>query len=201
MNCCKRGEIVLLPPSEPPDLLKRLLTYDHLNSNSFFQHIRQYNSALAFTSVAYTPNRRLGTHAYNPSLQIQGELHHFQGPLIPQRHRDPVYAQYFIYDPDKTARLRFGRNTTLSLSLLRGLDDMIRQFNPYYRIFQTAREVLSETSNSQSTRIVITPRLQLIMKKGADRRRENLPVADEIALLIPGKEDKPGSPEAQGQSL
>jgi hypothetical protein len=42
---------------------------------------------------------------------------------------------------------------------------------------------------------VITPRLQLIMEKGADRRRENLPVADEIALLISGKEDKPGSRE------
>jgi hypothetical protein len=33
------------------------------------------------------------------------------------------------------------------------------------------------------------------MEKGADRRRENLPVADEIALLILGKEDKPGSRE------
>jgi hypothetical protein len=42
---------------------------------------------------------------------------------------------------------------------------------------------------------VITPRLQLIMEKGADRRRENLPVADEIALLIPGEEDKPDSRE------
>jgi hypothetical protein len=42
---------------------------------------------------------------------------------------------------------------------------------------------------------VITPRLQLIMKKGADRRRENLPVTDEIALLIPNEEDKPDSRE------
>jgi hypothetical protein len=33
------------------------------------------------------------------------------------------------------------------------------------------------------------------MEKGADRRRENLPVADEIALLIPGEEDRPGSRE------
>jgi hypothetical protein len=39
------------------------------------------------------------------------------------------------------------------------------------------------------------------MEKGADRRRENLPVADEIALLMPDKEDKSGSRETQGQSL
>jgi hypothetical protein len=42
---------------------------------------------------------------------------------------------------------------------------------------------------------VITPRLQLIMKKEADKRRENLPVADEIALLILDEKDKPGSRE------
>jgi hypothetical protein len=33
------------------------------------------------------------------------------------------------------------------------------------------------------------------MKKGADRHRENLPVADEIALLIPGEKDRPDSRE------
>jgi hypothetical protein len=58
-----------------------------------------------------------------------------------------MYAQYFIYDPDEATRLRFTYNTNLSQSLLRELDAMIRQFNPYYRIFQTAREVLSEISN------------------------------------------------------
>src|SRR5712664_4026433 len=29
------------------------------------------------------------------------------------------------------------------------------------------------------------------MEKGADRRQENLPTADKLALLIPGEEDKP----------
>jgi hypothetical protein len=33
------------------------------------------------------------------------------------------------------------------------------------------------------------------MEKEADRRRENLPVANKIALLIPGKEDRPDSRE------
>jgi hypothetical protein len=45
---------------------------------------------------------------------------------------------------------------------------MIRQFNPYYRIFKTAREVLNEISNSQLTRIIIMPRLQLIIEYGTD---------------------------------
>jgi hypothetical protein len=195
MSCCKQGEIVLPPIREPPNLLRRLLTRDHPTSNSFFKNIRQYNSALAFTSIAYIPNRRLGVHVYNPTFQIQGELYYLQDPLNSQAGNNPIYAQYFIYDPDKATRLRFIRNTNLSQSLFRKLNAIIRQFNPHYRIFQITREMLSEASNSQLTRIIITPRLQLIMKKRADRRRENLPVTNEIALLIPGEKDRPGSRE------
>jgi hypothetical protein len=114
MNCCKKGKIVLPPVRESPNLLKRLLTRDHPNSDSFIKHIRQYNSALAFTSIAYIPDRRLGVHAYNPTFQIQGELYHLQGPLNPQAGNNPIYAQYFIYDPDEATRLRSTHNTNLS---------------------------------------------------------------------------------------
>jgi hypothetical protein len=68
MNCCKKSEIVLPPVRESSDLLKRLLTRDHSNSDSFIKHIRQYNSALAFTFIAYTPNRRLRANEYNPTF-------------------------------------------------------------------------------------------------------------------------------------
>jgi hypothetical protein len=74
-------------------------------------------------------------HAYNPTFQIQGELYYLQGPLNSQAGNDLMYAQYFIYDPDKITRLRFTHNTNLSQLLLRELDAMIRQFNPHYRIF------------------------------------------------------------------
>jgi hypothetical protein len=65
-------------------------------------------------------------HTYNPTFQIQGELYHLQDPLNPQAGNDLMYAQYFIYDPDKTTRLRSAHNTNLSQSLLRELDAMIR---------------------------------------------------------------------------
>jgi hypothetical protein len=126
MSCYKQGEIVLPPVREPSDLLRRLLTRDHPTSDSFFKNIRQYNSALAFTSIAYTSNRRFGVHAYNPTFQIQSELYYLQSPLNPQAGNDPIYAQYFIYDPDKATRLRSIRNTNLSQSLFRELDAMIR---------------------------------------------------------------------------
>jgi hypothetical protein len=94
INYCKKGEIVLPPVRESSNLLKRLLIRDYPNSDSFIKHIRQYNSALAFTSIAYTPDRHLGANEYNPTFQIQGELHHLQGPLNFQAGRELIYAQY-----------------------------------------------------------------------------------------------------------
>jgi hypothetical protein len=70
ISCYKQGEIVLPPIREFFDLLRRLLTRDYLNSESFIKHIRQYNLALAFTFIVYIPNRRLGVSEYNPTFQI-----------------------------------------------------------------------------------------------------------------------------------
>jgi hypothetical protein len=53
--------------------------------------------------------------------------------------------------------------------------------------------MLNKISEFQETRIMITPRLNLIMKKGADRRRENLFIAHEIAFLISEKNNRPGN--------
>jgi hypothetical protein len=92
MSCCKKGEIVLPPVRESSDLLRRLLIRDYPNSDSFIKHIRQYNSALAFISIAYIPDRRLGANEYNPIFQIQGELHYLQGPLNLQAGRESIYA-------------------------------------------------------------------------------------------------------------
>jgi hypothetical protein len=66
ISYCKKGEIVLPPIRELSDLLRRLLTRDYPISDSFFKNIRQYNSALVFTFIAYIPDRRLGANKYNP---------------------------------------------------------------------------------------------------------------------------------------
>jgi hypothetical protein len=68
MSCCKQGEIILPLIRELPDLLRRLLTRNYSISDSFFKNIRQYNSALAFISITYISDRRLGVHVYNPTF-------------------------------------------------------------------------------------------------------------------------------------
>jgi hypothetical protein len=68
MSYCKQGEIIFPFVREPSDLLRRLLTRDYPISDSFFKNIRQYNSVLAFTSIAYIPDRRLRASEYNPTF-------------------------------------------------------------------------------------------------------------------------------------
>jgi len=51
----------------------------------------------------------------------------------------------------------------------------------------TTKERLENDLDLSKNRIVITPQLNLIIEKGADRRRENLPTTNKIILLIPKK--------------
>jgi len=46
------------------------------------------------------------------------------------------------------------------------------------------KERLENDLVSSKRRIVITPQLNLIMEKGVNRRRENLPTINKIVLLI-----------------
>ena len=55
-HCCKKGDIILPAFTNPPQLLRDLYTGQHELSAEFRKNIRQYNAALAFTSIVYTPD-------------------------------------------------------------------------------------------------------------------------------------------------
>jgi hypothetical protein len=57
--CCKKGDVDLDPLPTPPAFLETLYTSQDLRGRAFRKNIRAYNNALAFTSVNYTPDRRV----------------------------------------------------------------------------------------------------------------------------------------------
>ena len=186
-SCCKGGEVFLDPLKEPPALLKHLLTStDSEQAKRFRNQTRRYNAALAFTSLGFKPDRRLEGQAGLTSFQIQGELHHLQGPLLPEDRTDAQYLQLFFYDPREATDIRARRNPTLEPDLLLGLAEMLQAVNPWFKMYKAAYEILrGPTVLNPATRLLINPQLRLIMEQGADRRRENLPVQDEVAMIIP----------------
>jgi hypothetical protein len=167
----------------PPPFLRALLKGDDPRARSFRQNIRAYNSALAFTSVSYTKDTRTDLSRGLHCFQIHGELFHYQGPLEPGPQQAPAFAQLFFYDPDYATDFRLQHRPSLDRTILRGLHEMLTDHNPFIRIYKTARERLA--SQTGHFRILLNPQMRLILQSGADRRRENLPTATELAGILP----------------
>lgn len=181
--CCKRGDAMLEYLRTPPPFLRALLEGDDPRARSFRQNIRAYNLALAFTSVSYTKDTRTDLSRGLHCFQIHGELFHWQGPLQPAPQEAPVFAQLFFYDPDYATDIRNQRYPQLDRTILRGLHEMLTDHNPFIRIYKTARERLA--SQTGQFRLLLNPQMRLILQSGADRRRENLPTATELAGILP----------------
>jgi len=119
-------------------------------------------------------------------FQIHGELYHLHGPLETAPGAAPRYAQLYFYDPAYAAAARSRTNPQLDLVILQGLTEMLYEIgNPYIHVYHTARERLRSCSAEVPARVLLSPQLQLTLKTGADRRRENLPTSDELAVIIP----------------
>ena len=157
-------------------------------SRMFRSKIREYNSALSFTSIKYQADMR--TANWGPGVQcfqIHGELYHLQGPLQPALHDVPQFAQLFLYDPQYAANVRFASHPDLDINILEQLTLMLHECNPFIPIYQTAKKRLDNANMDTSdeiTRVVLNPQLQLIVESGADRRRCNLPTSNEVAMII-----------------
>ena len=186
-SCCKKGDVVLPPLSMPPEVLQSLMSEDTAEARHFRTNIRKYNSALAFTSLKYTPDER--TAQLGPGFQcfqIHGVLYHMQGPLQPQVGQQPQYSQLFLYDPQYAASIRHQARPELMQSTLEQLPVMLHEINPFISIYKTALERLQHQENQgEDVRIILNPQLRLVLEAGADRRRYNLPTAEEVAMIVP----------------
>ncbi|KAH0603160.1 uncharacterized protein H6S33_008164 [Morchella sextelata] len=192
--CCKKGDVQLLPLQAPPPYLQYLLQSTDPVARRFRTSIREYNSALTFTSVKYTADQRAPAQSGGlQCFQIHGELYHMQGPLHPQQNASPSFAQLYFYDPEYAAGVRHEAHPNLDLTILQRLTIELHDVNPFIAIYKTARERLMDAERLQGpARILLSPQLQLIMESGADKRRHNLPTSNEIVVIIPDEYGQAG---------
>jgi Helitron helicase-like domain at N-terminus len=169
---------------DPPERLRDLYRLSDGHAVEFRERIRHYNGALAFTSVNYKTDTRL-QGGFRP-FQIQGELYHLQGPLFNEPGAAPQYSQLWILDPQMAANARCDRDRMIDRATLNELTDVLREVNPYIDLYKTARDQLvTMEAYSSPDHTPLTAQLGLVMEAGADRRRENLPTASEVAGIIP----------------
>lgn len=177
--CCQRGHVSLCLLSPPPPFLCRLLDSDDAEGKEFRSNIRQYNMALAFTSLGVkedaSVNRRGGW-----VFCVHGDLCHLIGSLRANEGKPPAYAQLYIYDSQLALAQRMKRNDNLSRNTMSALQAMLLNNHPYSTEFKHAFEVLQEYPDVSDANI------RLRIMPGQDQRRYNLPSSDEVAAILPG---------------
>lgn len=165
--CCRGGKIFLEPYKSPPQPMLDLLTsQNNTISKHFFDHIRQYNTMFAMTSMGAKVLESINDGRAPYVFKVSGLVCHRIGSLVPPRqgHR-PEYAQLYIYDTEHEVRNRI--NITYSVDpsssrpsssrhsfnanedIFQSLISMLNTHNPIVKLFRTARERLSANALDQ----------------------------------------------------
>ena len=125
-------------------MLLEFYTADIPIAKHFRTHIRECNSALAFTSLNYQPDKR--TQGGLQCFQIHGALYDMAGPLEHPANCKPQFAQLFLYAPQEVVtQLKISEGeiplpSELKVSLLQQLLAMLHECNPFIAIYRTAHE-------------------------------------------------------------
>lgn len=187
--CCNSGQVQIPLPKEPPSEYKEILDDTGVFGRIFRDKIRMFNAVLSFTSLGVQVDESINRRGHGPYVfKIHGELCHLVGSLLPIEGRQPSYAQLYIYDPHSALQHRVERNGLLGddhqreRELLEKLQAIINQCHPYARILKNATAILQEHTTTDDVSI----RLHFNSRHHEDKRRYNLPSADEVAVILPG---------------
>lgn len=110
-------------------------------SKHFRDNIWQYNSALAFTLLKYTPDQRLLAKEIQNFL-IHGELYHMQKHINAELYNNDTshYVQLYLYDPIFAIKQYIMKNPQLNSKLLRQLTKVLHSYNLFINIYKIAAE-------------------------------------------------------------
>lgn len=154
-------------------------------SKNFRDHIWDYNRALSFTSLGVKEDHSVNRGRGFPVFRIQGELCHKAGALLPRDGRSPTYAQLYVIDSREALQHQMENNLDHNVrrDTMESLQNLLRENHQYAAIYMHAYEILrNEESEDVCIRLRVAPGSQNTL----ERRRYNLPTADEIAVVLPG---------------
>ncbi|WKX98137.1 hypothetical protein Q1695_013657 [Nippostrongylus brasiliensis] len=173
-----------------PDRLRRLFTGAHPSSRNFIQHARNYNSALAMASMgAQLDIPRRGPYCF----RIHGQVYHYVGPLTPREGTRPRFGQIYILDTNEanSERMSCPANSPCDAFLMMSLSTMLHEINVYVQSFKMMGEVVHEEESRASSEQRRMPSIRMIfdVRPELDRRRYNIPIANEVAVVYVGEDD------------
>ena len=139
--CCNNAKVMLDSFPEPPEMLKKLLTTDNVESRLFRENIRSFNNALALSSIKV--DERRFKNGYNPSVIFEGKVSQLFGPLYPDDGTEPKFAQLYVHDPatEHTMRIKCmylpsnlnQKQTDIITNTLKSLQELLKGINPFVK--------------------------------------------------------------------
>ena len=115
-----------------------------------------------------------------PVFHISGELHHQSGALAPSEGCPPQYAQLYIYKPQAALDARMQQNQGLDCQVMHTLQDMLTAHHQYVPVYRHAYQILQNYNSNNDVHV------RLHLSPGLDHQRYNVPMADEVAVILPG---------------
>ena len=192
-DCCNKGKVILPAPKKCPELLLNLLSNSHPDSGHFKRKIRNYNSALAFASMGANITTLTGGGPY--CFRIHGQVYHRTSEVavnIP----NPKYAQLYFIEAEQASveRARHNANGDCKRYLMDGLDQELRQVNPYARMYMNMRQVYER--EQQEAQEEERPQVAVSMvihgdRRTHDQRRYNSPTTNEIGVVFTSEDGAP----------
>lgn len=196
-RCCMHGDVELQLPETPREMML-LWTAQTEPAKHFRKHARQYNNAVAFTSFSYDKDSRINHLGPGvKSFAVHGQVYHYQGAMEAEHGEVPAFNQWLTLDPvyAADARASLDWNKDLRRDTVAQLDMLLREVNPYVKVYKHAKEVVKsvrarQAGNQEDWRVVLSPQLKLIFeKRGEHEGRHNLPTVPEVSLFLPDEID------------
>ena len=156
--CCLSGKIKIPRLDDPPLELLHLLSGQEDICKKFRERIRNYNNALAMTSLGCDQDRAINRDGNGPYVfKVQGRLYHQIGSLLPRPGSSPVYAQLYIYDPREALDFRMNNtaNSSLHRETMQTLQDMLYRRHPGVELYKQALDLTRNMGPDQQCKIAL----------------------------------------------
>ena len=137
LNCCRSGSIVFPVQGDVPPDLSNLILSSHVR-----QHMRAYNSALAFASTGHS-NKSFP----DGTFVMGGRSYHRIGSLLPNPGAPHCFSQIWSLDTEDATERRQQIMPDLRDSVFRTFHNLFMQHNPLARKFRQAAIHVSHLSD------------------------------------------------------
>lgn len=124
---------------------------------------------------------RLINEEFMFNLQIQGQIHHRAGALLPPVNDDHKFLQiYFLGNSDAEVNQRCAINRAAKREIIMQLQQLLHEHNQLVQLFKTALEMMPSDDHKIVIRADKRP-------AGEHERRFNAPMLNEVAIVVVGE--------------